>query len=93
VQGLLDYPLAFTALGLAGALRKTPLLCVFGVVLGIVGRFLCSFVAGIVFFTSFSVDGIYASAVYNGTYLIPELLITLAVVIILLNRKLLNIYM
>jgi len=90
VQGLLDYPIAFAALGLAGSFRKIPII---GVAVGIVGRFLSSFVAGIVFFTSLSIDGTYASAVYNGTYLIPEFIISAIVIYIILKRKLLNIYM
>jgi len=90
VQGLLDYPLAFAALGLAGAVKKIPAV---GIAVGIVGRFLCSFAAGMVFFTSFSIDGVTASAIYNGTYLIPEFVITTIVIYILLKRKLLNIYM
>ncbi len=90
VQGLLDYPLAFAALGLAGAVKKIPIV---GIVLGIIGRFLCSFAAGIVFFTAFSIDGIIGSASYNGVYLVPEFIITAVVIYILLKRKLLNIYM
>ena len=89
-QGLLDYPLAFAALGLAGAFKKIPIV---GVAVGIVGRFFCSFAAGIVFFTSFSIDGIIGSAIYNGIYLIPEFCITAVVIYILLKRKLLDIYM
>ena len=90
VQGLLDYPLAFAALGLAGAIKKIPIV---GIAVGIVGRFLCSFAAGIIFFTSFSIDGIIGSATYNGIYLVPEFIITAIVIYILLKRKLLNIYM
>jgi thiamine transporter len=90
LQGFLDYPLAFAALGLAGAFKKWP---VVGIAVGIVGRFLCSFVAGIVFFTSFSIDGVVGSAIYNGFYLIPEFIITAIVIYILLKRKLLDIYM
>ncbi len=90
VQGLLDYPIAFAALGLAGALKKIPII---GIAVGITGRFLSSFAAGIVFFTSLSIDGIYASAVYNGTYLIPEFIISAIVIYMLLKRNLLNIYM
>jgi thiamine transporter len=92
VQGLLDYPIAFGALGLAGLYKKIPAV---GIGLGIFGRFLSSFFAGLFFFTDnpFSIEGIYASAAYNGTYLIPEFFITLVVIYILLKRKLLNIYM
>jgi thiamine transporter len=89
IQGLLDYPLAFASLGLAGALKKIPPL---GVAVGIIGRFLCSFTAGLVFFASLSIDGAYASAVYNGIYLIPEFAITIVIIAILLKRRLLNIY-
>ena len=92
VQGLLDYPIAFGALGLAGLCKKIPAV---GIGLGIFGRFLSSFFACLFFFTDnpFSTEGIYASAVYNGTYLIPEFFITLVVIYVLLQRKLLNIYM
>ncbi len=90
LQGLLDYPLAFASLGLAGAVKKIP---VVGIAIGIVGRFLCSFAAGIVFFTSFSIDGVIGSAIYNGVYLIPEFAITAIAIYILLKRKLLNVYM
>jgi len=89
IQGLLDYPLAFASLGLAGTFRKIP---VIGISIGIIGRFLCSFAAGIVFFTSLSIDGVIGSAIYNGIYLIPEFIITAIVIYILLKRKLLNIY-
>jgi thiamine transporter len=90
VQGLLDYPLAFAALGLVGAVKKIPII---GIAVGIIGRFLCSFAAGIVFFTAFSIDGIIGSATYNGIYLIPEFIITAIVIYVLLKRKLLNVYM
>jgi thiamine transporter len=93
VQGLLDYPLAFAALGLAGiSVKRNPIP---GVAVGIAGRFLCSFLAGIIFFstTPISLDSIWASAIYNGTYLIPEFVITSVVIFILLKRRLLHVYM
>ncbi len=92
VQGLLDYPLAFSALGLAGiSANRNPIP---GIALGIIGRFLCSFLAGIVFFsTTISIDSVWSSAVYNGTYLIPEFIITTVVIVMLLKRKLLRVYM
>ena len=90
VQGLLDYPLAFASLGLAGVFKKIPIM---GVAVGLAGRFLCSFAAGLIFFTSFSIDGVVASAVYNGIYLVPEFCITAIVIYILLKRKLLNVYL
>ena len=90
LQGLLDYPLAFAALGLAGFIKKIPIA---GIALGIVGRFVCSFAAGIIFFTTLDLDGVTVSAIYNGFYLIPEFIITTVVIYILLKRKILYIYM
>jgi thiamine transporter len=90
VQGLLDYPLAFAALGLAGSLKRIPIL---GAAVGIAGRFLCSFAAGIIFFTSLSIDGVVGSAIYNGIYLIPEFGITSVVIYVLLRKKLLKVFM
>ena len=90
LQGFLDYLLAFAALGLAGIFKKTP---IFGVAIGIFARFFCSFAAGIIYFTSFSIDGVIGSAIYNGVYLIPEFIITAVVISILLKKKLLNIYL
>ncbi len=92
LQGLLDYPLAFASLGLAGiSVNRNPIP---GIAVGIVGRFLCSFFSGIIFFsTTISVDSVWASAIYNGTYLIPEFVITAIVIFILLKRNLLQVYM
>ena len=90
VQGLLDYPLAFAALGLAGLFKKYPLV---GVGVGIAGRFIASFFSGILFFTSLTVEGAVASALYNGTYLIGEFVISVAVIYIIVKRGLLEIYL
>ena len=92
-QILLDYPLAFGALGLAGAFKNQP---VAGIGLGILGRFVCHFVSGVIFFGQYAWEGwnVFAySAAYNATYLVPEFIISATVIFILLKRKLLNIYM
>ncbi len=95
VQGLLDYPLAFAALGLAGLFGKIRIVGpMAGTALGIFGRFTCSFLSGLLFFVEnpFSTEGMVASAVYNGTYLIPEFVITVIVLYVLLGTRLLHIY-
>ena len=89
VQGLLDYPLAFAALGLAGLFERYPLV---GVGVGIAGRFVASFLSGIFFFTSLTPEGAIGSAVYNGTYLVGEFVISAIVVYLLIKRNLVNIY-
>ena len=93
-QVLLDYPLAYASLGLAGFLkgRGTPYALV-GVCVGIGARFLCHFVSGVVFFASFAPVGESAylySAVYNASYLIPELVISATAITILSNRGLIE---
>jgi len=93
VQAILDYPLAFAALGLAGLFRKYPLV---GVVVAIFGRFLAHFVSGVWFFGMYAPEGmspIVYSAIYNGGYLIVELIVSAVIIFILDTRKLLDIYL
>ena len=93
VQFLLDYPLAFGALGLAGFFRKLPLA---GVAVGISGRFVCHFISGLVFFATYAPVGMNPalySAIYNASYLIPELIVSAVVMLILEKRKILQLYM
>lgn len=90
IQGFLDYPLAFAALGLAGFFKNYRLV---GVGIGIIGRFICSFLSGIFFFTSATIEGAVASALYNGTYLIGEFIISAIVIYLLIKRKLIDIYL
>ena len=93
LQVLFDYPLAFGALGLAGFFRKFPLV---GVVVGIAGRFVCHFTSGLVFFATYAPAGMSPalySALYNGSYLIPELVVSSIVMFVLQKRKILQLYM
>jgi thiamine transporter len=93
VQFLLDYPLAFGALGLAGAFRKLPLV---GVAIGIGGRFVCHFISGLVFFATYAPPGMNPalySALYNASYLIPELVISEVVMFILVRRGIVQMYL
>ncbi|AEM74884.1 energy-coupled thiamine transporter ThiT [Caldicellulosiruptor acetigenus] len=72
-QLLLDYPLAFGALGLSGFFKKNlPL----GILTGGFGRFVFHFISGVVFFASYAPKGtspLVYSAIYNATYLGPDL--------------------
>lgn len=93
VQGLLDYPIAFAALGLAGMFRKYPLI---GVGVGITGRFLAHFASGVWFFSQYAPAGTHPviySAIYNGSYLIIELIISAVIMYMIVKRKLLEIYL
>jgi thiamine transporter len=93
LQALIDYPLAFSALGLAGILKKYPLL---GVGVGISGRFLAHFVSGVWFFGIYAPENmnpIVYSAIYNGSYLAVELAISAIIMYIVIKRRLLEIYL
>ena len=96
VQAILDYPLAFAALGLAGLFsRSSAIRSVLGVGIGIFGRFICHFVSGIVFFAIYAPEGMNAvlySAIYNGGYLLVEFVISAIIIFILAKRRLLEIY-
>ena len=72
-QFLLDYLLAFGALGLAGLARKLPkswgIYC--AIIIAALARAISATLAGYMFWGS----ALWPSLVYNGTYLIPDTLI------------------
>ncbi|PPA68904.1 energy-coupled thiamine transporter ThiT [Jeotgalibacillus proteolyticus] len=100
VQGALDYPVAFTVVGLAGLLagpiqralsdgemKKAVSFIVVGTFIGVFLRFVCHFVAGIVFFGSGdpSVPAWQFSLFYNGSYLGPAFILTAMILSVLLT--------
>ncbi len=92
-QVILDYPLAFGVLGLAGFFRRMPIL---GVGIGVAARFCSHFVSGVLFFASFAPAGVSPfvySAVYNGGFLLPEFAITAALMFVLVRVKALELYL
>ncbi|HRZ19197.1 MAG TPA: energy-coupled thiamine transporter ThiT [Methanofastidiosum sp.] len=89
-QFLLDYPLAFGALGIATLIKKYPLV---GTAIGVSLRFICHFLSGFIFFGMYAPEGlnpIYYSALYNGSYLLPEMVVTAIFIYILSNKKLID---
>jgi len=82
-QVILDYPLAFALLGLAGFFPKRPYL---GITVGIAGRMLSHVLSGVIFFASYAgeVNPWIYSIIYNGSYLVPELVLSIIVVFLLM---------
>ena len=82
-QVILDYPLAFGALGLSGLFCDKRFGLQIGYVLGVIGRFVCSTLSGVIFFADYAPEGmnpwVYSIA-YQGSYLGVELLLTLIVI-------------
>ena len=82
-QVLLDYPLAFGALGLSGFFYKKKNGLILGYLLGTFGRFFFHEVSGFIFYTTYvdtfkgNVAALWASTVYNLSYILPEVILTL----------------
>ncbi len=87
VQVLFDYPLPFTALGLAGFFKGKKLSGkLYGVGLSVFIRFLCHFISGVAFFGAYAPEGmspwLYSLAV-NGPIIGIEGVICLIIVSVL----------
>ncbi len=82
IQLLLDYPLAFGALGLAGFFKKNLSI---GVLVGGFGRFFSHFLSGVFFFASYAPKGmnpVVYSLLVNGILVGVEVLICFVVSIV-----------
>jgi thiamine transporter len=93
IQVLLDYPIAFAVLGLAGFFPKHP---VAGAAVGISARFIMHFISGVYFWAPVyapTVNPWVYSTVYNGSYLLPEFLISGFVLYLLQKSKVMRAYM
>ena len=86
LQVVIDYPLAFGALGFSGFFsgKKNGLLK--GYLIGVAGRFFFASVSGLIFYTIYveslaeNMVAIWASLVYNMTYILPEAVITVMLI-------------
>lgn len=89
IQVLFDYPLPFMAVGIAGFFKNKYL----GATLGMLLRFICHFISGVIFFGSYAPAGtspiIYSIAV-NGFAVGGELLICLTLLAFLPIDKLIK---
>ena len=82
MQVLLDYILAFGCLGLSGFFSKQKYGLYVGYVVAIIGRFICSFLSGFLFFGEYAPDGmnpVWYSFLYNIFYIGGEGVLTLIV--------------
>ena len=83
IQIIIDYPLAFGALGLSGFFYKKKHGLVIGYLVGVFGRLFFACLSGIIFYTelvgNFTSDSvaIWGAITYNMAYIVPEVLITL----------------
>lgn len=81
MQVVLDYILAFGCLGLSGFFSKRKYGLYIGYTVSIIGRFLCSFLSGFIFFAEYAgeMNPIIYSFLYNIFYIAGEGILTLIV--------------
>jgi thiamine transporter len=95
IQVILDYPLAFALLGIAGVVpvkdvnkpSSQIIKVVTGLVVAGVLRLFSHFLSGVIFFADYAPKGqsVYVySLVYNASYILPEIILSIIVVIVLL---------
>ncbi len=91
-QALLEYPIAFGVLGLAGLtwkMKNQQLGLALGMVIGCAARWFCSTLAGVVFwgdFTNGTMAAITYSIGYNASYMAPECIICVVLGLLLGKR-------
>ena len=89
LQVLLDYPLAFGALGLSGFFHTKKRGLLIGYIVSVTGRFIFHSISGIIFYTEYvgniggNAAAIASGLIYNLSYILPEALAT----ILLLSLK------
>ena len=82
IQLILDYFLAFTALGLSGLTYKFNRGLIPGYIIGVASRFVCSFLSGYIFFAEYAPDGmnpVIYSFIYNFMTMGLEAVITVII--------------
>ena len=91
---MLDYVIAFTVLGLAGILtgkiKNVSLKVIVGTVMVIILRFLCHLLSGIMIWGVYAPEGqsvFCYSLIYNGSYILGELIITVVIMTLISNIK------
>lgn len=83
IQVIIDYPLAFGALGLSGFFSKQKNGLLKGYIAGVFGRFFFASVSGLIFYTTYvealndNLAAVWGSLLYNMTYIVPEAVITI----------------
>jgi thiamine transporter len=101
LQGIIDYGIAFSVLGLAGIFAsqmqialvdhkkgKWMTYAVIGVFIGSILRYFCHVTAGIVFFGEYAPAGqpvAIYSLIYNGTYMLPSFIVSAIIVILVIG--------
>ncbi len=93
IQVIIDYPLAFGALGFSGFFSKSKYGLIKGYLAGVAGRYAFAMVSGLIFYTTYvealadNMVAVWAAFVYNFSYIGPEAGITLILLAVPAVRK------
>lgn len=93
LQVALDFPLAFGALGLSGFFSNSQNGLIKGFIAGSMGRLLMHCISGVIFYTTYVGDivgnamAVWAGILYNMSYIIPEVILTLVLLALPPVRK------
>lgn len=93
IQVILDYPLAFGALGLSGFFSRSENGLLKGFIAGVLGRLFFACLSGIIFYTTYVPDlkgnlvAIWGSILYNISYLAVETVLTVIIICLLPVNK------
>jgi len=85
---IFDYILAYGILGVAGFFKKNTAGLILGMFVGVFARFWCHVYSGVAVFASYAPEGqdpLIYSILYNGTFLLPEFLITLVLTLLVVR--------
>ena len=86
VQLILDYPLAYTCLGICGFFHNKKNGLAIGYILSVLGRYICHVISGIVFFGEYAEGNVIIYSLgYNLTYILPEAILSLLLIALLSN--------
>jgi len=91
IQVFVEYPIAFGVLGLAGIFHKrSAAFAVIGAGISILAKFVLHVIAGVIFW-AWSIPSdwnpIVYAVVYNGSFLLPEFIISAILIYILVKKK------
>ncbi|WP_138268630.1 energy-coupled thiamine transporter ThiT [Anaerofustis stercorihominis] len=90
LQVIVDYLLAFGALGLSGIFYKSKNGLLKGYIVGVIGRYIFAVLSGFIFFAEYAWAGwspLAYSLVYNGIYIGAEAILTIIVISIPAVKK------
>lgn len=85
-QVIFDYPLPYALIGIAGFFGKHEV----GIVIGSLARYVSHVIAGLLFWVSTFPEDMHPwlySLLYNGSYMLPELILAVLVIHLLKSRR------